>query len=244
MAFYRIHTLDDVTLLLQESGLHAIDWGPGSTPTGFANWLFARKAPLVIDTSELAELIDEFELSNGDDDLDARDAADMSKGIDGLNRELVVIAEAIRQIRLGPLGEDIMTVLARMATSSNLAQEVFRLEGELLGCLMAALELLKQATHPLMMRRIGGYRPGRNQIEDTLAAHHILKLDEHLARQPPLDGTKEYWGIEVIALGRLAQDAQTAALLSYRLMQLRVAQVAVDSECRFDAQRIRRRADV
>lgn len=243
MAFYRIHTLDDVTLLLQESGLHAIDWGPGSTPTGFANWLFARKAPLVMDTSELAELIDEFELSNGDEDLDARDAADMGKGIDGLNRELVVIAEAIRQIRLGPLGEDIMTVLARMATSSNLAQEVFRLEGELLGCLMAALELLKQATHPLMMRRIGGYRPGRNQIEDTLAAHHILKLDEHLARQPPLDA-KEYWGIEVIALGRLANDAQTTALLSHRLMQLRVAQVAGDSERRFDALRIRGRGVV
>lgn len=213
MAYFRIATSGDVALLLEESGLKTLSWPTKHSMTGFANWLFARNAPVTLDTTELAELVNEYMDGIGDLQTEARDAEDLGTGIDSMNAQLAAVARTIEKIRADSCDDRVTTSLGRLATTANLQKEVMRLDPRLVPSLIEALELLKPVTLPLIEKRSGLYEPGRDSIKDALVAHHIVRLDEHLARQPPLDGTTEYWGAEIHALGLLACNPRAAALL-------------------------------
>lgn len=229
MAHFRIAIASDLTLLLKKSGLKALPWPPGRSAKRFAAWLFARKGPLTVNTTDLAEFVDEFLADTGCIELWVKDAKSVGKTIDSMNAQVTDVADAVRRIRCNASGEELITTLGRMATTTDLEQVIRNLDFELLGLLPPALDLLKRVTLPFIEGCGTLYKPGVSRTHDTLVAHHIVRLDKHLARHPPLDGSKDYQGAEVEALGQLSNNPETLAFVTEALMAARLAQESKDA---------------
>ncbi len=227
MCYYRLVTWSDVMRLIKLSGLEQFPWPPERDAEKFAYWLFAQKSPSTVRTEDLTEFVDEY-VALGHDQIDEEDARSTRDALKSLNDYVAGVGRAVRRIRTDVRGDEVIEAIARLATDAVAGHVLSELDPELLMPILEGLETLSKAFSHYYHFPANCYQRGLSDTGDWLVVSHILRLDEHLRREPPVDGIGEYYDAEFRALGSLVARQQVRSAIVEAHMAFRI-QASADS---------------